>query len=269
MAGAGQSFALLFDQPTGFGEFPGFGHHREHHIERAAGCSLQKRAGLDLHQAGAAERQPQRAPAHRRVFVFLVAVDIGHRLVAADIDGAEHYRLVARGFQYAAIQALLAFSARQGGRNQELEFGAEQPDAIGAGQRNRGGIIEQAGVHIEGDMAAILGNGRQIAHLGPLFGLTRFQRPHRLIGFDRGRRRPDQQRIVAGVDDQFIAVIHVGKQLIDAAKYGHAHGAGHDDDVRRQAAFFQHHALQVALVIFQQFGRAEIAGNQYGIAGDA
>ena len=118
-------------------------------------------------------------------------------------------------------------------------------------------------------MAAILGNGRQIAHLGPLFGLARLQRPHRLIGFDRGRRRPDQQRIVAGVDDQFIAVIHVGKQLIDAAKHGHAHGAGHDDDVRRQAAFFQHHALQVALVIFQQFGRAEIAGNQYGIAGDA
>ena len=102
-----------------------------------------------------------------------------------------------------------------------------------------------------------------------MFGLARLQRPHRLIGFDRGRRRPDQQRIVAGIDDQLIAVVDVSKQLIDAAKHGHAHGAGHDDHVRGQAAFFQHHAFQVALVIFEQFGGPKIAGDQDGIAGDA
>jgi hypothetical protein len=100
--------------------------------------------------------QPKRSPAHRRIFILLVAGQIGHRLVAADIDGAEHHRLVAGGIEHALVQRLLAFAARQRGRHQELEFGAEQADAVGAGQGNRGGVVDQPGIHVERDLAAIL-----------------------------------------------------------------------------------------------------------------
>ena len=97
---------------------------------------LDQRARLRLHQPAAVERDADRAPAHRRVLLPVVAIvlaQIRQRLVPADIDRAEHDGPVARGFQHVAVQPLLLLAHRHGRGNEELEFGAEQPDPVRAG----------------------------------------------------------------------------------------------------------------------------------------
>ena len=54
----------------------------------------QQRADLVAQQCRAIERDADRAPAERRIFLPLPA-RIGQHLVAAEIEGAEHHRLVA------------------------------------------------------------------------------------------------------------------------------------------------------------------------------
>src|SRR3546814_10651940 len=112
-------------------------YHREHGFEGATGGGLHQRARLDLQQTLAFERQAQGAPTHRRILFerILVDVHIGQRLVAPDVDGAEDHRAVARRVEHIAIEALLSLALRQGGRDEELEFGAEQADAARAGDR--------------------------------------------------------------------------------------------------------------------------------------
>src|SRR3546814_19758577 len=66
--------------------------------------------------------------AHRRIFLLRADLDIhiGLRLVAADVDGAEDHRPVARRVEHVAIEPLLTVARWQGRRHEELEFGAEQ-----------------------------------------------------------------------------------------------------------------------------------------------
>src|SRR3546814_957369 len=91
----------------------------------------------------------QRAPAHRRIFLLRAALDvhIGQRLVAADVDGAEDHRPVARRVEHVAIEPLLAVARRQGRRDEKLEFGAEEPDAARPGQIERGDIFARSEEH--------------------------------------------------------------------------------------------------------------------------
>src|SRR3546814_6124442 len=93
----------------------------------------------DLQPTLAFERQAQGAPTHRRILFgrILVDVHIGQRLVAPDVDGAEDHRAVARRVEHIAIEALLSLALRQGGRAEELEFGAEQADAARAGEERK------------------------------------------------------------------------------------------------------------------------------------
>ena len=58
---------------------------------------------------------------------------IGQHLVAADVERAEGHRPVAGGIEHGAVKRELLAGARQRGRDHELQFGAEQPDAGGAG----------------------------------------------------------------------------------------------------------------------------------------
>ena len=60
------------------------------------------------------ERQPDRAPAERRVFLSAGALEIGQHLVAPDIDGAECDALAVGGVEHLAIKLLLRLRAREG-----------------------------------------------------------------------------------------------------------------------------------------------------------
>src|SRR3546814_9534156 len=64
----------------------------------------------------------QRAPAHRRIFLLRAALDIhiGQRLVAADVDGAEDHRPVARRVEHVAIEPLLTRSEEHKSELQSL-----------------------------------------------------------------------------------------------------------------------------------------------------
>ena len=61
-------------------------------LQLGAGGRLQQRPKLGAQQARPVERQADRTPAERRVF-FLGRAEIGHDLVAADIERAEGDRL--------------------------------------------------------------------------------------------------------------------------------------------------------------------------------
>ena len=98
----------------------------------AAAGGAQQRAHLAAQQARPVEAEPDRAPAQRRVLLFDIA-HVGQHLVAADIEGAEGHRLFAGGVEHGAIERKLLAGARQRIRHHELQFGAEQADAGGAG----------------------------------------------------------------------------------------------------------------------------------------
>ncbi len=69
VAGADQPLELELHHPLGLDEFPGLGDHRHENLHRTAVGRRQQRAHLRAQQAGAIERQPQRAKAHRRVLL--------------------------------------------------------------------------------------------------------------------------------------------------------------------------------------------------------
>ena len=145
VAVAAQMGQLALDQPLGLVEFLDRGDHREHQLEVAPAGRAQQRADLGAQQARAVEAEPDRAPAERRVLLFLVA-HIGQHLVAADVEGAEGHRLVAGGVEHRAIERELLGGARQGRRHHELQLGAEQADAGGAGLLDMRQVDGEAGV---------------------------------------------------------------------------------------------------------------------------
>ena len=85
-------------------------------------------------------------------FSSSLVAHIGQHLVAADIERAEGHRLVARGVEHRAVERELLADARQCGRDHELQFGAEQADAGGAGLLDMRQIDQQAGI----DHAALI-----------------------------------------------------------------------------------------------------------------
>ena len=108
------------------------GDHREHDPQLAAAGGAQQRAHLAAQQARPVEAEADRAPAERRVLLLDVA-HVGQHLVAADVERAEGHRLVAGGVEHRAIERQLLAGARKLRRHHELQFGAEQADAGGAG----------------------------------------------------------------------------------------------------------------------------------------
>jgi len=105
---------LLLDQRLRLVELPRLRHHREHHVERATRRRVEQRARLHLHQPLPAEREAQRAPAHRGVLVLILLVaHVGYRFVAADVDGAEHHRAVAGRLEHSTVEAGLALAPGQ------------------------------------------------------------------------------------------------------------------------------------------------------------
>ena len=91
---------------------------------------------------------------------------IGQHLVATDVDRAEHHRLIARCLQHIAVEPGLPLTRRERGRNQKLEFCAEQPDPVGPGQRQIGQILAQPGVDHQGNAGAIGGARLNLAQPG-------------------------------------------------------------------------------------------------------
>ena len=64
------------------------------------------------------------------------------------------------------------------------------------------------------------------------------------------------------VDEDDVALAGDMADVGDAPDHGHAHRARDDRHVRGERAFLEHHALQPALVIFEQLGGAHVARDE-------
>ena len=122
----------------------------------------QQRADLAAQQARPVEAEPDRAPAQRRVLLLDVA-HIGQHLVAADVEGAEGHRLVAGGVEHGAVERELLGGARERRRHHELQLGAEQADAGGAGLGDVRQVDREAGIEHQRHRLAVLGDARLVA----------------------------------------------------------------------------------------------------------
>ena len=108
----------------------------------AAARRLEKRPNLRAQQAGPVEADADGAPAERRI-LLLDGLHVGQDLVAADVEGAERDGPVAGRSR----PPYRGPAARRRGHplgDHELQLGAEQADADGAGLRQVRQVDEQA-----------------------------------------------------------------------------------------------------------------------------
>jgi phosphotransferase system, enzyme I, PtsP len=89
--------------------------------------------------------------------------DLANRLLH-QLTG-EAFTLAAGRLQHRAIERLLRFGARHGGRHHEQDLGAEEADAGGVHLRELRHVDEQPGVHLQRDLDAVLRGGWLFAQL--------------------------------------------------------------------------------------------------------
>ena len=148
-----------------------------------------------------------------------------------------------------------------------MQFGAEQPDAGGAGLLDMRQVDKEAGIEMQRDLVPVLGDAGLAAQRLILRLLARAQ-PHPLdIGrLDIGRRT---QIDVAGnaVDDDRVAGFHQARRILHFADGRDAERARDDRDMRGRPAFLQHDAAQPLAVVIEQRRRPHHARDQDRIVG--
>ena len=109
-------------------------------VQRAAPGAADQRLHLHPHDARPVEPDPDRAPAERRVRL-VGALHVGQHLVRADVEGAEHHRLVARRVEDAGVERgeLARASARWCARGTAARCGTgrRRPRRTSAGSAGR------------------------------------------------------------------------------------------------------------------------------------
>ncbi|GJD71510.1 hypothetical protein MMMDOFMJ_4471 [Methylobacterium gnaphalii] len=262
---------LAIDDAPGTGEFLHRRDHREHDPEGPPGRRLQERAELHAQQGRAIEADAYRAPAERRVLLF-EGRHVGQDLVAADVEGADRDRQVASGGKDRLVERLLLGGRRHALRHHELQFGAEQPNALGAGLGEMGEVDQQAGVEVKPDADLVAGQGRDVAE-SPVLSLATGAQAG-LLGISRLDLGCGPHLDLAGgaVDDDRIARVAERRGVGDLADRGDAERARDDGDVAGRTAFLQHDAAQVGPLVIEERRRAHGARDEdrvFGHRGDA
>src|SRR3546814_12178799 len=102
------------------------------------------------------------APAHCRIFIRLVRLaQIGQRLVATDVERAEHHRPVAGRLQHIAIEPGLPLPAGKRCRDEELEFGPEKAEPFGPRRAEGAEVVPEAPIDHTGYWRAVHRNPKQ------------------------------------------------------------------------------------------------------------
>ena len=252
---------LLVEQRARREELGDRRHHRDHHLELAAGGGAQHRPKLGAQQAGPVEAHADRPPAERRVRL-VEPLHVRQHLVAADVEGAKGDDVVAGRVEHRAIDRLLGVDAREAVGEHELQLGAEQSDRLRAGLVEMRHVDQQAGVHVQADRHAVDGDARRVAQRAVLVLPARAQ--PRLFGVGRLDVRLRAHLHFAGhaVDDDRVALFDDLGDVGQVADGGDRQGARDDGDVARRARFLQHHAAQPRAVVVEQRRRAHRARDQ-------
>jgi hypothetical protein len=257
---------LALGERLGAGELVHRGHHGEHDLQPASGRGLQEGADLAAEKARPVEADADRPPAERRV-LFLHRPHIGQDLVAADVEGAEGDGGGPGRVEHGAVELLLLGRGGHALRDHELDLGAKQPDAGGAGFLQVRQVDEEARIELERDLDPVPGDRRHVAQAAVLL-LPAGAQP-RLFGVSRLHVGAGAHLHLAraAVDDDGIARLHEGGGVLDLAHGRDAERTGHDGDVARGAGLLQHEAAQARAVVIEERRRAHGAGHDDGILG--
>ena len=254
------------DNRLGALEFIDRGNHREHDFKVAVFGRPQQSADLRAQQARPIQPDPDGAPAQSRIF-FIHFGHIGQDFIAADIERAEGHGQIARAFEHRTIERGLLAQRRQAVGDHELQFGAEQADALRAGFRQIGQIEHQTGIELQRHLDPVFGNGFDIAQAAILRLPRRPQAGFFLIGmFDVGRRADmDQPR--RAIDNNAVSRFNKTGGIVDHADSRNSQSAGDNGDMALRPAFLQHQPAQARAVVIEQRGRPHRTGHQNGIVG--
>ena len=128
-----------------------------------AGRGPQQRAHLGAQQPGPVERQPDGAPAERRVLLLRLA-QIGQHLVAADVEGAEHDRLAARP-RSTTVRYIWVCRSSRGNVADIMNCSSvrNRPMPSAPDSRQVRDVHLQAGIDVQLDALAVLGDGGLVA----------------------------------------------------------------------------------------------------------
>ena len=235
--------------------------------------SAVERAQLGHHQVVAPQCQARPAHAQEGV-LFHGQIEVGHLLVAADVQRAHHQRLALQRLGHGAVGLVLVFLIGHGVALEEEEFGAHQAHALGAGLQRLGGLVGAVGVGGDLHRVAVGRGGGLLAGAG-LFFLAARQALHALAGFDqRGLARSHVEAPAVAVEDGHGAGQHRRGRIAAAAGQharagshhgGQAQGPRQDGGVRRGAAARGAEAPHAAGVDLRGDGGREIVGQQDGV----
>ena len=173
---------------------------------RPPAASSRARACAFINVSRSSARRSARQPIAGFSSASGLVFEIGQALVAADVDGAEDDRLVAGGVEHRAVEPLLRLALGQGRRDQELEFGAEQADPVGAGRAQSGDVVAEARIDHHRDAQPVPGHRRLVLDRG-IFGAALLR--HRELGVERildRRGRADDRARLGAVEQDEIAL---------------------------------------------------------------
>ena len=154
-------------------------------------------------------------------------------------------------------------------RQHEQQLGAEQSDTVGAAFGQMRHVDEQAGIHMQGDPHAVLGDRRTIAER-LIVPLPAGAEAHLVgIGGDDVRARPQMHLAGHGVDDRRVASVDALDDARRLADRGDAQRLGDDRDVALAAAVLDDQAAQPLAVVVEQFGRPHGARDEDGVGRQA
>src|SRR3546814_15840318 len=94
----------------------------------------------------------------------MILAHIRQRLGTADVDRAKNDGPFARGVEHLLVKPLLALTLGQGGRNQKLEFGTQQANAVRARNIQSRHIVTKARPHHQFDLTTAPRDGSTTTH---------------------------------------------------------------------------------------------------------
>ena len=114
-------------------------HHREHDAGRVAPRRLADRGQLVAQEVAVVEAEPDPARPEERVRLARHR-QVGQRLVAADVEGAQGDPPAGHGLGDRVVLTLLLLDVGSGAPVEEEELGADQPGAVRPGRERGSGI---------------------------------------------------------------------------------------------------------------------------------
>src|SRR6202022_4097775 len=165
----------------------------------------QQRTKLCLEQLGLVEAHPDGAPAEEWIRIRWIPAN--RKLVASDIEGADHHRPSSKCFDDMPVGLILLLFVRHRRPAYHEELRAHQANALGAAMSSELGLLGQIDVCAKGDPVSIESDRVGGGHPRELDHFRRFSRPPLAIGGELRRTRIDHEYTRGAIEDRVLAAI--------------------------------------------------------------